>query len=129
MQRKHLPLFGLLAILFILACGIGTKPLDPMSMTLTPMSALIRETVTARAIEENGSGAELATAVVKATEQAAGIYATQTARAALNELMDWGRPGRILLCVLVDRGGRELPIQPDIVGRELALRVSVALAV
>ena len=41
----------------------------------------------------------------------------RTARAALNELMDWGRPGRILLCVLVDRGGRELPIQPDIVGR------------
>ena len=43
----------------------------------------------------------------------------RTARAAMNELMDWGRPGRILLCVLVDRGGRELPIQPDIVGRHL----------
>jgi len=41
----------------------------------------------------------------------------RTARAAINELMDWGRPARILLCVLVDRGGRELPIQPDIVGR------------
>ena len=36
---------------------------------------------------------------------------------ALNELGDWGRPRRILLCVLVDRGGRELPIQPDITGR------------
>jgi pyrimidine operon attenuation protein/uracil phosphoribosyltransferase len=43
----------------------------------------------------------------------------RTARAAINELMDWGRPGRILLCVLVDRGGRELPIQPDIVGRHV----------
>ena len=43
----------------------------------------------------------------------------RTARAAINELMDWGRPDRILLCVLVDRGGRELPIQPDIVGRHL----------
>ena len=32
---------------------------------------------------------------------------------------DFGRPARILLCVLVDRGGRELPIQPDIVGRQL----------
>lgn len=41
----------------------------------------------------------------------------RTARAAINELMDWGRPARILLCVLVDRGGRELPIQPDIIGR------------
>lgn len=43
----------------------------------------------------------------------------RTARAAMNELMDWGRPARILLCVLVDRGGRELPIQPDIVGRQV----------
>jgi len=45
------------------------------------------------------------------------LYTGRTARAALNELMDWGRPARILLCVLVDRGDRELPIQPDIVGR------------
>jgi pyrimidine operon attenuation protein / uracil phosphoribosyltransferase len=44
-------------------------------------------------------------------------YTGRTVRAALNELTDWGRPERILLCVLVDRGGRELPIQPDIVGR------------
>lgn len=48
------------------------------------------------------------------------LYSGRTARAALNELMDWGRPARILLCVLVDRGNRELPIQPDIVGREFA---------
>jgi pyrimidine operon attenuation protein/uracil phosphoribosyltransferase len=37
-------------------------------------------------------------------------------RAALDELADFGRPRRILLCVLVDRGGRELPIHPDIAG-------------
>ncbi len=46
------------------------------------------------------------------------LYTGRTVRAALNELMDWGRPRRILLCVLVDRGDRELPIQADIVGRE-----------
>ena len=46
------------------------------------------------------------------------LYTGRTVRAALNELMDWGRPERILLCVLVDRGDRELPIQADIVGRE-----------
>jgi len=45
----------------------------------------------------------------------------RTARAAMNELMDWGRPARILLCVLVDRGGRELPIQPDVVGRHVEI--------
>ncbi|HEX7119751.1 MAG TPA: bifunctional pyr operon transcriptional regulator/uracil phosphoribosyltransferase PyrR [Longimicrobiales bacterium] len=44
-------------------------------------------------------------------------YTGRTARAAMDELADFGRPARIYLCVLVDRGGRELPIQPDIVGR------------
>jgi pyrimidine operon attenuation protein / uracil phosphoribosyltransferase len=47
------------------------------------------------------------------------LYTGRTVRAALNELMDWGRPARILLCVLADRGGRELPIQPDVVGRSV----------
>jgi pyrimidine operon attenuation protein/uracil phosphoribosyltransferase len=46
------------------------------------------------------------------------VYTGRTVRAALNELMDWGRPARTLLCVLADRGGRELPIHPDIVGRK-----------
>ena len=46
-------------------------------------------------------------------------YTGRTARAALDELADFGRPARIYLCVLVDRGGRELPIQPDIVGRTI----------
>lgn len=49
-------------------------------------------------------------------------YTGRTARAALNELNDWGRPKRILLCVLVDRGGRELPIHPDIVGRRVQVQ-------
>jgi pyrimidine operon attenuation protein / uracil phosphoribosyltransferase len=48
-------------------------------------------------------------------------YTGRTVRAALDELADFGRPARILLCVLVDRGGRELPIQPDIVGRQVEI--------
>ena len=44
-------------------------------------------------------------------------FTGRTVRAALDELADFGRPARIYLCVLVDRGGRELPIQPDIAGR------------
>jgi pyrimidine operon attenuation protein/uracil phosphoribosyltransferase len=47
------------------------------------------------------------------------LFTGRTVRAALNELMDWGRPARILLCVLADRGGRELPVQPDVVGRRV----------
>jgi pyrimidine operon attenuation protein/uracil phosphoribosyltransferase len=45
------------------------------------------------------------------------LHTGRTIRAALDELADFGRPKRILLCVLIDRGGRELPIQPDIAGQ------------
>ncbi|OQX07411.1 MAG: bifunctional pyr operon transcriptional regulator/uracil phosphoribosyltransferase [Desulfobulbaceae bacterium A2] len=46
------------------------------------------------------------------------LYTGRTIRAALDALMDFGRPESIRLLVLVDRGGRELPIQPDYVGLE-----------
>lgn len=45
------------------------------------------------------------------------LHTGRTIRAALDELADFGRPARIMLAVLVDRGGRELPIHADIVGR------------
>lgn len=44
------------------------------------------------------------------------IYTGRSVRAALDAIMDLGRPKAIRLVVLVDRGGRELPIQPDVVG-------------
>jgi pyrimidine operon attenuation protein/uracil phosphoribosyltransferase len=44
------------------------------------------------------------------------LYTGRTVRAALDEFADFGRPRRVLLCVLIDRGGRELPIQADVVG-------------
>ncbi len=47
------------------------------------------------------------------------LYTGRTIRAALDELADFGRPKRIALAVLIDRGGRELPIQPDIVGKTI----------
>jgi len=47
------------------------------------------------------------------------LYTGRTVRAALDELVDFGRPRRVLLVVLVDRGGRELPIAPDVVGAQL----------
>ena len=52
------------------------------------------------------------------------LYTGRTIRAALDELADFGRPRRIALAVLIDRGGRELPIQPDVVGRKLDVRAS-----
>ncbi len=44
------------------------------------------------------------------------LYTGRTVRAALDEIADFGRPRRILLAVLVDRGGRELPIASDVTG-------------
>jgi len=44
------------------------------------------------------------------------LFTGRTIRAALDELADFGRAARVGLAVLVDRGGRELPIQPDVVG-------------
>jgi pyrimidine operon attenuation protein / uracil phosphoribosyltransferase len=47
------------------------------------------------------------------------LYTGRTIRAALNSIMDYGRPKRIQLAVLVDRGHRELPIRADYVGKNL----------
>jgi pyrimidine operon attenuation protein/uracil phosphoribosyltransferase len=60
------------------------------------------------------------------------LYTGRTIRAALDELADFGRPRRILLAVLIDRGGRELPIQADVVGQTVETgagdRVEVAVS-
>ena len=103
MRRKYLPFLSLLTFLFTVSCGIGSPQIDSIAQTLTPMSALIRETATARAIEESGSGSDLATAIVKATEQAQGIYSTQTARADLNE------PSRLATATAIAPVVAELP--------------------
>lgn len=47
------------------------------------------------------------------------LYTGRTVRAALDELADFGRPRRIALAVVIDRGGRELPIAPDVVGKRV----------
>ena len=60
------------------------------------------------------------------------LYTGRTVRAAMDELADFGRPSRIALAVLVDRGGRELPIHADVVGKEVQaashLRVDVQVS-
>jgi len=60
------------------------------------------------------------------------LFTGRTVRAALDELTDFGRPERILLAVLVDRGGRELPIAADVTGIVVATvpgdRINVRVA-
>tara|TARA_Y100001968_G_scaffold19511_1_gene15334 strand:+ start:152 stop:688 length:537 start_codon:yes stop_codon:yes gene_type:complete len=48
------------------------------------------------------------------------IYSGRTIRAAIDALYSWGRPKRIMLLVVVDRGHRELPIQPDFCGKRIS---------
>ena len=47
------------------------------------------------------------------------LFTGRTVRAAINELFDRGRPQHVQLAVLIDRGGRELPIQADVVGQHV----------
>ena len=47
------------------------------------------------------------------------LYTGRTVRAAIDEVFDFGRPDRVQLAVLVDRGHRELPIRPDYVGKNI----------
>ena len=56
------------------------------------------------------------------------LHTGRTIRAALNEIFDYGRPARVRLAVLIDRGERELPVQPDHVGARLVLQPGEKLA-
>jgi pyrimidine operon attenuation protein/uracil phosphoribosyltransferase len=49
------------------------------------------------------------------------LYSGRTTRAAMNEIFDYGRPERIILAILVDRGERSIPIQPDIAAQTIQL--------
>jgi pyrimidine operon attenuation protein/uracil phosphoribosyltransferase len=55
------------------------------------------------------------------------LYTGRSVRAAINELFDYGRPARIELAVLVDRGGRELPIEATYCGARLAVARNLSL--
>lgn len=50
------------------------------------------------------------------------FYTGRTTRAAMNELFDYGRPASITLAVLINRGGAQLPILPNIIGAEILLQ-------
>jgi len=56
------------------------------------------------------------------------LYTGRTIRAVLNELFDYGRPARVQLAVMVDRGGRQLPVQADFAAARVALPETQSLA-
>jgi pyrimidine operon attenuation protein/uracil phosphoribosyltransferase len=56
------------------------------------------------------------------------LYTGRTTRAAINVLFDYGRPQRIMLAALVDRGGRELPVAADFAGSRVTLKPGQSLS-
>ena len=56
------------------------------------------------------------------------IYTGRTIRAAIDALYSWGRPQRVMLLVMIDRGHRELPIQPDFCGKKVPTSKSESIS-
>ena len=57
------------------------------------------------------------------------IFTGRTIRAAIDALYSWGRPQRVMLLVMIDRGHRELPIQPDFCGRKVPTSKNESISV
>jgi len=56
------------------------------------------------------------------------IFTGRTIRAAMDALYSWGRPQKVMLLVMVDRGHRELPIQPDFCGKKILTRKNESIS-
>ncbi|HZW75077.1 MAG TPA: bifunctional pyr operon transcriptional regulator/uracil phosphoribosyltransferase PyrR [Caldimonas sp.] len=78
---------------------------------------LYRDDDVARALPESEILEDLAGKVVIVVDDV--LYTGRTIRAAIDALLEYGRPARVQLAVLADRGHRELPIRPDYVGKNL----------
>jgi len=91
---------------------------------------LYRDDDVSRALPESQIPVDVAGRTVVLVDDV--LYTGRTIRSALDALTDFGRPAAIRLCCLVDRGLRELPIQPDYVGRTIpsgrSERIEVVLA-
>ena len=85
MHKKTIPFIVIVFLLLSMACGLGTPKLDPMSQTLTPLSAAVEGTVTAQAANIGGADDKLATAYARATATSADVFATEAALGSFND--------------------------------------------
>ena len=114
-QRRGVDLAGRLARL--IEAGAG-KPVERGAIDITLYRDDLQAVGPMPIIGETNIPPDLTGKVVVIVDDV--LYTGRTVRAALAELADFGRPARIGLCVLIDRGGRELPIQADIVGETVS---------
>ncbi len=121
--------------LFLL--GIPTRGVQLSKVLARELAAIVGHPIAQGSIDPTFHRDDLVrvgTRMVQATDLPTGVEARQvvlvddviftgrTVRAALEALQSWGRPNRVMLLVMVDRGHRELPIQPDFCGRKVPTR-------
>lgn len=104
MRIKMKPVYSLIVLAMLVSCAPAPAASSELQKTLTPMSAAVEATITERAALEAGGANSLATAQAHATQQAEWIYATQTARASLNE------PSRLATSTAIAPVVAELPL-------------------
>ncbi len=113
-RRRGLPLAKRLAEIILknegIAIPVGELDISLYRDDLSRISDLPRVSATVMPCDITGKTIVLVDDV---------IFTGRTARAAMDALMDIGRPGRIRLAVLIDRGHRDLPIRPDFVGKNV----------
>jgi pyrimidine operon attenuation protein/uracil phosphoribosyltransferase len=114
-RTRGVPLARRLAALLGRASGTAPPPVGALDITL------YRDDLTTIAPHPVLKGTDIPTSIDGRTVVLVDdvLYTGRTVRAALDELIDFGRPSRIELAVLVDRGHRELPIRADYVGRAI----------
>ncbi|MBK6879638.1 MAG: bifunctional pyr operon transcriptional regulator/uracil phosphoribosyltransferase PyrR [Elusimicrobia bacterium] len=99
---------------------LGAPPLPVGSLDITFYRDDMAETALHPVVHETELPFDIAGKTLLLVDDV--LFTGRTIRSALDELMDFGRPDRIALAVLIDRGHRELPIQADFAGRLVATR-------
>jgi pyrimidine operon attenuation protein/uracil phosphoribosyltransferase len=131
---EGLVLVGLLSRGYPLACRLGAA-IEQFEGVKVPVGrldiALYRDDVSRRQSPPRVRPSEIPAAIDGATVVLVDdvLFTGRSIRAAMEALLDFGRPARVRLAVLIDRGHRELPIRPDFVGKNIPTSVAQSVRV
>ena len=123
-RTRGLPLAERIAVNIERICG-ERVPVGEIDITLYRDD--LTETAAVPVIKESSIPVSVVNKTVVLVDDV--IFTCRTARAALDAVMELGRPSRIQLAVLIDRGHSELPIKPDFVGKNIPTSLSEVISV